>query len=619
MMQTVESHALENLFKEKSNFVVIGLTGRTGSGCSISASILASDNLDLPEISESHYEGNERRKFKIIKKYLIKHRKPFVWIQLRNLITHQILALTFTEFCHLIARILHMDVNGIISKLDQIKEDYNNAHSKIRHYTNLESQHTEDIDSQQKIFLFDLHRETLPNFTLKLKSSLANISPSAYTTIYQCIGDNLRSSGQPNNSKFNPEQLFYFPREINKIIKSVRYVQSNSNLPCYIVLDAIRNPYEAIYLRDRYASFYLMAINTENDNRIKHLQNGHKYSSTQIEALDSKEYPEKLSGHAKFISQNIQKCIELADIHVNNPRNDEFSTSELRSQLAWYTALMLHPGLIMPTSVESCMQIAYSVKQNSGCISRQVGAVVTDNTYSVKSVGWNNTPQGQVPCILRSAEDLLNGVDEHAYSKFEKNDQLFRKVLTDKFDLIRRAPHINGRNLSFCFKDIKNEADKKSNQVHTRALHAEENAFLQISKYGGQAIQGGILFTTASPCELCAKKAYQLGISKIISIDPYPGISVPHILSIGDKRPTMELFRGAIGRAFYQLYNPVMPFKDELEILLDLDSFKDKKEDTIKLQKNTIDSLNEKLKEKESIILEQEKEILRLKNLVSDD
>lgn len=67
----------------------------------------------------------------------------------------------------------------------------------------------------------------------------------------------------------------------------------------------------------------------------------------------------------------------------------------------------------------------------------------------------------------------------------------------------------------YCFKSIYNGMKKDKNQVHTRALHAEENAFLQIAKYGGAKIEGGKLFTTASPCELCSKKAYQLGIKEI--------------------------------------------------------------------------------------------------------
>lgn len=111
----------------------------------------------------------------------------------------------------------------------------------------------------------------------------------------------------------------------------------------------------------------------------------------------------------------------------------------------------------------------------------------------------------------------------------------------------------------------------QKNQVHTRALHAEENAFLQLAKYGGIGIKGGNLFTTASPCELCSKKAYQLGIRNIYYIDPYPGISVRHILSfknIHGSKPEMHLFVGAIGRAYTTLYSQKLSIKDELELLL---------------------------------------------------
>jgi len=137
---------------------------------------------------------------------------------------------------------------------------------------------------------------------------------------------------------------------------------------------------------------------------------------------------------------------------------------------------------------------------------------------------------------------------------------------------------LDGRNLSFYFKDLQNSLDNGNNQVYTRSLHAEENAFLQISKYGGQGIKDGILFTTASPCELCSKKAYQLGISEIYYLDPYPGIANEHILKGGCKNPKLTLFQGAIGRAYHQLFQPVLPYKDEIEMILDFkfSSSKDK-------------------------------------------
>ena len=81
---------------------------------------------------------------------------------------------------------------------------------------------------------------------------------------------------------------------------------------------------------------------------------------------------------------------------------------------------------------------------------------------------------------------------------------------------------------------------------------------------------GRKLFTTASCCELCSKKAYQLGITEIYYIDTYPGISRAHILESGVNRPQMLLFKGAIGRAYVNLFTPFLPLKDEIEELTDV-------------------------------------------------
>ena len=126
-----------------------------------------------------------------------------------------------------------------------------------------------------------------------------------------------------------------------------------------------------------------------------------------------------------------------------------------------------------------------------------------------------------------------------------------------------------GLNQSFCFKSIytKNNSSEKGNQVHTRALHAEENAFLQLTKYGGEALLDGVLYSTASPCELCSKKAYQLGISKIVYIDPYPGIAIDQILLNGEREIEIKLFSDAIGSAYHKIYEQIIPFKDELKAL----------------------------------------------------
>jgi tRNA(Arg) A34 adenosine deaminase TadA len=122
-----------------------------------------------------------------------------------------------------------------------------------------------------------------------------------------------------------------------------------------------------------------------------------------------------------------------------------------------------------------------------------------------------------------------------------------------------------GLRCPFCFKDAYNESEGSLSQVHTRSLHAEENAFLQLAKRGSPGIAGGVLYTTASPCELCSKKAFQLGIKEIVYVDPYPGISTSHVLRSGPEnmRPRLRLFSGSVGHAYHQLYEALLSIKDE--------------------------------------------------------
>lgn len=213
------------------------------------------------------------------------------------------------------------------------------------------------------------------------------------------------------------------------------------------------------------------------------------------------------------------------------------------------------------------MQLALNAKFNSGCISRQVGAVVLNKYDSIRAVGWNEVPEGQIPCLLRSHNELLSNTSLLDYSNYEKNKLRKKKEFKSIYENDFKLSNKQGLNDSFCFKEIQNKIDGEKNQVYTRSLHAEENAFLQASKYGNTEIIGGQLFTTASPCFLCAKKAYQLGMKRIVYIEAYPDISKEQVFDIGINDIEMVHFRGAIGLAYQKLYEPIFSYKDELKAL----------------------------------------------------
>lgn len=569
--------AIHQIYKHRENFIIIGLTGRTGSGCSTVASLLSKKKSELNIPKPTSKKTPEEIKDHIIYNFSMHNWPIFQKIEIKNVITSYILEQNYDTFIDYISKSYNKNSTEVYSALDIIKNEFEDINKNRTTLLQKRREFEKDEDSdiclnEMQKESYDYHFTVIPNFAIKLKNALNSICEDNYTSTYQLIGDNIRKSGSAIDHVFNPDKIFRLATRTNKLIKLLRKINKSNNIEqTCIIIDAIRNPFEALYFRERYAAFYLMSINVDDHNRIHRLQKTYNLNLEQIKKIDDKEYPEEMSDEMFFVSQNIQRCIELSDIHINNHHVESEERPSLQSTLIRYVSLILHPGLITPTHKERCMQIAYNAKFNSGCLSRQVGAVVTDTDYSVKSIGWNCVPKGQISCLLRNAKDLINNENMETYSDFENNDTQFRKILKDKFSNSIRdddnTHFLNGRNLSYCFKNIYNINKKDKNQVHTRALHAEENAFLQIVKCGGQGVKNGYLFTTASPCELCSKKAYQLGISKIIYIDPYPGISTKHILACGSNRPVLELFTGAIGRAYVQLYDSIFPYKDEISIL----------------------------------------------------
>lgn len=61
----------------------------------------------------------------------------------------------------------------------------------------------------------------------------------------------------------------------------------------------------------------------------------------------------------------------------------------------------------------------------------------------------------------------------------------------------------------------------KELRTKPEVLHAESNALLKISKYGGRGADGATLYQTMSPCLECAKKIKQAGISRLVFRNVY--------------------------------------------------------------------------------------------------
>lgn len=574
---------VKQIYRLRRDFILIGLTGRTGSGCSSVAKILANPDFsdlktEFREINTKPWD-NDSRKNRIVHNYMQKHWHKFTIIQASDVIFYYALQLDFDtfvkEFSSFTLKSSEKEDEEVRDGVLKLEEDFKGLQEKIKkcedYIININDGHASngmDVDK-----CFDVISNDIPLFRGKLNEQLRDTKMRIISSVLQRWGNNIRlydSVVQPSDdlvSDFAPACL---ASKIDQFIKLLRRKNDNNEEVTHIVIDALRNPYEILFFRERYAAFYMMSVNTdEKTRRDKLIEKG--FNIDIITELDKKESGKK-DISLSYQEIDINKCIELSDIFLTHNGKDYQNNRELINQIVTYLALIRHPGLIPPSPMERVMQIAYTAKLNSGCLSRQVGAVVTNENFSVQSIGWNTVAQGQTPCSLRCLNDLCNREDEIAYSEFERGNAKFNesaKNLQSEYKSAIENNYLLGLPLAYCFKDIHTTtADKqKFNQIHTRALHAEENAILQLAKYGTQGIQNGKLFTTSSCCELCGKKAYQLGIKEIIYIDSYPGITQKHIIECGSNQPQMKLFHGAIGRAYSNLYNPLIPLKDELEAL----------------------------------------------------
>jgi dCMP deaminase len=136
-----------------------------------------------------------------------------------------------------------------------------------------------------------------------------------------------------------------------------------------------------------------------------------------------------------------------------------------------------------PSWDEYFLNIAALVATRSTCLRRKVGAVVVKNKQ-ILATGYNGAPTGIEHC--------------------------------DKVGCLREKLNVpSGERHELC-----------------RALHAEQNAFLQAARHG-VCLDGAVLYSTTQPCSICAKMIINTGIKKIIMRGEYPDEFAREILREG--------------------------------------------------------------------------------------
>jgi len=277
------------------------------------------------------------------------------------------------------------------------------------------------------------------------------------------------------------------------------------------IIESLKHPDEVEFLRMLYGNmFYLVGVLCVESIRESRLVEGKhidKELVTQIMERDKAE-DEKYG-------QQTNKTTYHADFFI---RNNHENVQQLEKTIKRYLDLILGVQGETPTKDEFAMYMAQSSAVRSGCISRQIGAAISNTHGEIVSTGRNDVPKAGGG--LYSTEDGEN--DLRCMKKNESkcfNDdrkQLIRqeieKVLTDELKNEKTATKLAA--------EIFTKTRIKDLIEFSRAVHAELDAIISAASRG-QSLKKYILYSTTFPCHNCARHIVAAGIAKVFYIEPY--------------------------------------------------------------------------------------------------
>lgn len=285
---------------------------------------------------------------------------------------------------------------------------------------------------------------------------------------------------------------------------------------CHII-DSIKNTDELELLRSVYGRLlHVISVYSPIELRAQELEKKLGGKSEVYELID------RDSGEEFGNGQSVRDVFPKADFFL---RINDGTDDQIRANLGRYLDLLLGVKVITPTTDERAMYEAHSAARNSACLSRQVGAAITDESGEVLSVGWNDVPRafgGLYESFGRPSESGY--VDHRCWNKDggkcfndEEKSELAGR-LTEALiieGIIDRAKEaeVNAR--------LRRSSEVRGLIEFSRAVHAEMHAILNAGHSSGARVKGGKLYVTTYPCHSCARHIIASGIKEVRFIEPY--------------------------------------------------------------------------------------------------
>jgi len=368
--------------------------------------------------------------------------------------------------------------------------------------------------------------------------------------------------------------------------------------PKGIVVDGIRNTGEVEALR-QFPNFFLISVQASTGLRkSRTIGPDRKFNSEdEFLAADARDRDEQVDD-----GQQVMQCNYLSDIVVLNEPQEGISPGAHGPYKDYITRILYKPHVSLIEHVsygrlpaerharpdEALMTAAYVESRRSSCLKRKVGAVIATPKGDIISAGHNDVPETAKACIddPRYGWCARDVIQEELGQKLNHCPGCGTKIEIKPYsckacgkelaDYRKRCPNQDcraGVELSYicpsCGSDVFREFVPGAGPERTgrlldmcRALHAEENAILNLCKVGTVLPhlhanqvglpEGCVLYSTTFPCNLCANKIVTVGIGKVVYAEPYTTAEAKRVLDQHGVKH--ERFQGVKSRAYFRLY-----------------------------------------------------------------
>ncbi len=244
---------------------------------------------------------------------------------------------------------------------------------------------------------------------------------------------------------------------------------------CHII-DSIKNQEELDILKLVYRDMlYCIGVFSPLPLREKNLEKRSMSLPRIYELIDQD------SGEELAYGQTVRETFPQSDFFL---RIDSDTDSPVKGKVERFIHLILSTKIITPSAAETAMYLAASAAGNSACLSRQVGAALTDQNGEILSVGWNDVPKAGGNLYMSDPlNDPTNEMDKRCWNKDGGtcfNDQ--EKKLMAEFIVSDLIDLIGEKNKKTAIEKVLKNSKLKSLIEFSRAIHAEMHVFWEANQ-----------------------------------------------------------------------------------------------------------------------------------------